>query len=274
MRRAAVARGPARDRRPPRPRARGHGGRARRRGRRGERAGDGQGGARPRRARPRRRRRGARPSGAGIVRPPEEDLFRTSPLVAISERRTIRSFGPGDVPARVRRGGGSGGVHRARAPPHAPVVCSRRSGPPPRSAGCSRRSPMRGADLLRRRRPRRKRSSGACRWSDALLGAAPVLIVPWSELRAAPILPRRRAAAPEREMFLLSGGAAIQNLLLALHAQGVGSCWVAVDAVLPGGDARRARPGRGVVRDGDRGAGPLPGGPAAPPPPRSTSRTT
>jgi coenzyme F420-0:L-glutamate ligase/coenzyme F420-1:gamma-L-glutamate ligase len=27
-------------------------------------------------------------------------------------------------------------------------------------------------------------------------------------------------------MFLLSGGAAIQNLLLALHAQGVASCWV------------------------------------------------
>ena len=27
-------------------------------------------------------------------------------------------------------------------------------------------------------------------------------------------------------MFLLSGGAAIQNVLLALHAQSVASCWV------------------------------------------------
>jgi coenzyme F420-0:L-glutamate ligase/coenzyme F420-1:gamma-L-glutamate ligase len=27
-------------------------------------------------------------------------------------------------------------------------------------------------------------------------------------------------------MFLLSGGAAIQNLMLALHAQGLASCWV------------------------------------------------
>ena len=27
-------------------------------------------------------------------------------------------------------------------------------------------------------------------------------------------------------MFLLSGGAAIQNLLLALHDQGLASCWV------------------------------------------------
>ena len=27
-------------------------------------------------------------------------------------------------------------------------------------------------------------------------------------------------------MFLLSGGAAIQNLMLALHARGLASCWV------------------------------------------------
>jgi coenzyme F420-0:L-glutamate ligase/coenzyme F420-1:gamma-L-glutamate ligase len=33
-------------------------------------------------------------------------------------------------------------------------------------------------------------------------------------------------AGAEREMFLLSGGAAIQNLMLGLHAQGLASCWV------------------------------------------------
>ena len=27
-------------------------------------------------------------------------------------------------------------------------------------------------------------------------------------------------------MFLLSGGAAVQSLMLALHAQGLASCWV------------------------------------------------
>ncbi len=36
-----------------------------------------------------------------LVRPPEEDLFRESPLLSISARRTIRSFGPGAVPREV-----------------------------------------------------------------------------------------------------------------------------------------------------------------------------
>jgi coenzyme F420-0:L-glutamate ligase / coenzyme F420-1:gamma-L-glutamate ligase len=30
----------------------------------------------------------------------------------------------------------------------------------------------------------------------------------------------------EREMFLAATGAALQNLMLALNAQGVGSCWL------------------------------------------------
>ena len=35
---------------------------------------------------------------AELVRPAEEDLFRESPLLSISARRTIRAFGPGVVP--------------------------------------------------------------------------------------------------------------------------------------------------------------------------------
>jgi coenzyme F420-0:L-glutamate ligase/coenzyme F420-1:gamma-L-glutamate ligase len=38
--------------------------------------------------------------------------------------------------------------------------------------------------------------------------------------------PDAERAGAEREMFVLSGGAAIQNLMLALHAQGLASCWV------------------------------------------------
>ena len=57
-------------------------------------------------------------------------------------------------------------------------------------------------------------------------------------------------------MFLLSGGAAIQTLLLGLHAQGIASLLDLLHAVLPAGDARRARRGRGVVRAGQRGVRP------------------
>jgi coenzyme F420-0:L-glutamate ligase/coenzyme F420-1:gamma-L-glutamate ligase len=62
--------------------------------------------------------------------------------------------------------------------------------------------------------------------SDALLGTAPILIVPWISFSGAHGYADAERAHAEQEMFLLSGGAAIQALLLGLHAQGVASCWV------------------------------------------------
>jgi coenzyme F420-0:L-glutamate ligase/coenzyme F420-1:gamma-L-glutamate ligase len=64
------------------------------------------------------------------------------------------------------------------------------------------------------------------RKSDELLGEAPVIIVPFVRLRGAHSYQDGERAGAEREMFLLSGGAAIQSLMLALHAQGLSSCWV------------------------------------------------
>jgi coenzyme F420-0:L-glutamate ligase/coenzyme F420-1:gamma-L-glutamate ligase len=62
--------------------------------------------------------------------------------------------------------------------------------------------------------------------SDAVLGAAPVLIVPFVRFAGShPYADPERSGA-ERDMFLLSGGAAIQNLLLGLSAQDVASCWI------------------------------------------------
>ena len=59
-----------------------------------------------------------------------------------------------------------------------------------------------------------------------MLGAAPVLIVPWLSFAGAHRYVDADRAHAEQEMFLLSGGAAIQTLLLALHAQGLASCWI------------------------------------------------
>jgi len=62
--------------------------------------------------------------------------------------------------------------------------------------------------------------------SDAVLGAAPVLIVPWLSFGGSHHYDDAERAEAERTMFLLSGGAAIQTLMLALHARGYASCWI------------------------------------------------
>ena len=63
--------------------------------------------------------------------------------------------------------------------------------------------------------------------SDAELGTARTLIVPWVRFEGPAAHADADRAHAERELSLLSAGAAIQSLLLALHAQGLASCWVA-----------------------------------------------
>jgi len=58
------------------------------------------------------------------------------------------------------------------------------------------------------------------------LRRAPLLIVPCLQAEAAHRYPDDRRNAAEREMFLVAMGAAVQNLLVALAVEGLGSCWV------------------------------------------------
>ena len=162
---------------------------------------------------------------SALVRPREEDLFRESPLTAISARRTIRSFGPGDVPREA--------VEEAiRAACTAPAPHHTR---PWRftalESGTARRALLAAiaeawrADLRADGTPEETIARRVSR-SDAVLGAAPLLIVPWVRFDGAHPYPDAERAHAEQEMFLLSAGAAIQNLLLALHAQDLASCWI------------------------------------------------
>ncbi|MFB3738065.1 MAG: coenzyme F420-0:L-glutamate ligase [Candidatus Velamenicoccus archaeovorus] len=162
---------------------------------------------------------------ADLVRPPEEDLFPESPLWSISARRTIRSFGRGEV-AREALEEAVRAACTAPAPHHTRPWCFTvlESAPSRRALLATIaeawRADLRGdgtpEDVIERRLAR----------SDAVLGAAPALIVPWVRFHGAHPYPDPERAHAEREMFLLSGGAAIQNLLLALHAQGLGSAWI------------------------------------------------
>lgn len=160
-----------------------------------------------------------------LVRPPEEDMFRESPLLSISARRTIRSFGPGEVSREaveeaVRAACTAPAPHHTRPWSFSTLWSSAAKRRLLGAIAEAWRADLEGdgtpGSTIERRLGR----------SDAVLGSAPVLIVPWVRFDGAHPYPDEERADAERAMFLLSGGAAIQNLLLALHAQGVASCWI------------------------------------------------
>ena len=199
-----------------------------------------------------------------IVRPPDEDLFRESPLQSIHGRRSIRTFGPGSIPRTtleeaVRAACTAPAPHHRR--PWVFVVLE---------SGAAKRRLL-GAmadawvrDLRQDGTPEEIIHRRVAR-SDAVLGEAAVLIVPAVRLAGADTYPDDERAAAETEMFMLSAGAAVQNLALALHAQGVASCWVSSSLFCK--DETRAALGleREWIPVGTVAAGPLPD---IPPPPR------
>jgi coenzyme F420-0:L-glutamate ligase / coenzyme F420-1:gamma-L-glutamate ligase len=162
---------------------------------------------------------------ADLIRSPELDLFRESPLQALYARRTIRSFGPGAV-SRDAVADAVASACTAPAPHHTrPWRFVALDSPAAKRALLAAIADAWRADLRADGTEEETIARRIAR-SDAVLGAAPTLIVPLVRFVGAhPYADDERAGA-EREMFLLSGGAAIQNLLLGLHARGIASCWI------------------------------------------------
>jgi coenzyme F420-0:L-glutamate ligase/coenzyme F420-1:gamma-L-glutamate ligase len=168
---------------------------------------------------------GGRGGAAEIVRPPDEDLFRESPLQSLHARRSLRAFGDGEVPLAaleeaVRAACAAPAPHHTR-----PWLFVALTSEPARRRLLTVMAAAWRADLERDGTPEHVIARRLAR-SDALLGATPAIVVPCVRLRGSHTYPDDERAAAEREMFLLAGGAGIQNLLLALHAQRLGSCWV------------------------------------------------
>jgi dehydro coenzyme F420 reductase / coenzyme F420-0:L-glutamate ligase / coenzyme F420-1:gamma-L-glutamate ligase len=136
---------------------------------------------------------GAPPGPArALVRAAEEDLFRESTMVALSSTRRSRSFAVGSVP-------------REAVEDAVRTACAAASGD--RWLFVVLDSPASRRRLLL--------ATGAS--ERAALEAAPVLIVP--------CMNRRDGHEEPDQRLLLSGGAGIRNLVLALHAQHLGWSW-------------------------------------------------
>ncbi|TVL88202.1 coenzyme F420-0:L-glutamate ligase [Streptomyces sp. SAJ15] len=78
---------------------------------------------------------------------------------------------------------------------------------------------LRGDGLSEERVARRVRRGDVLR-------KAPYLVVPCLVADGAHAYPDARRAAAEREMFVVAAGAGVQNLLVALAGEGLGSAWV------------------------------------------------
>jgi coenzyme F420-0:L-glutamate ligase / coenzyme F420-1:gamma-L-glutamate ligase len=67
-----------------------------------------------------------------------------------------------------------------------------------------------------------------------VLHRAPVLLLPCLATEGSHDYPDARRSSAEERMFLVSGGAAVQNLSISLAARGLGSCWVSSALFCPG----------------------------------------
>jgi coenzyme F420-0:L-glutamate ligase / coenzyme F420-1:gamma-L-glutamate ligase len=164
------------------------------------------------------------PGAQALIRPAVEDMFRYGSADVLAARRTVRDFTGDPVdPAVVTRAVAA--AITAPAPHHSTpwrfVVLESAQ---VRATLLDNMlaawiSDLSGDGFTKDQIVRRVRRGEPLR-------RAPLLIVPCLHAEAAHRYPDDRRNAAEREMFLVAMGAAVQNLLVALAVEGLGSCWV------------------------------------------------
>jgi dehydro coenzyme F420 reductase / coenzyme F420-0:L-glutamate ligase / coenzyme F420-1:gamma-L-glutamate ligase len=171
------------------------------------------------------------PGAAALVRPAAEDMFRLGAADVLYERRTVREFTAEPVDsAAVRRA--IAAALTAPAPHHSePWRFAVVESPRARTALLDDMLAAWTADLRGDRFTDEQIALRTRRGEP--LRRAPLIIVPCLVAEAAHAYPDQRRSAAERAMFLVAMGAAVQNLLVALAVEGLGSCWVSSTLFCP-----------------------------------------
>lgn len=173
----------------------------------------------------------AGPGAAALIRSAGDDMFRIGAADVVTARRTVRDFTAEPVsPDAVRRA--IAAAVTAPAPHHSQpwrfVVLESAAA---RTRLLDDMLTAWQADLVADGFTPEQVSRRARRGEP--LRRAPLIIVPCLVADAAHAYPDARRAAAERTMFVVSMGAAVENLLVALAVEGLGSCWVSSTLFCP-----------------------------------------
>jgi coenzyme F420-0:L-glutamate ligase / coenzyme F420-1:gamma-L-glutamate ligase len=164
------------------------------------------------------------PGAQELVRPASEDMFRLGAADVLPARRTVRSFTarPVDLAAVERA---IAAALTAPAPHHSEpwrfVIVSSADA---RTALLDAMRDAWTADL--RADGFTEEQIGRRLKRGEPLRGAPLIVVPCLEPSAAHCYPDERRGRAERDMFTVSMGAAVQNFLVALAVENLGSAWI------------------------------------------------